>query len=135
MSHTIKLNKELGVIVLRAKRSMDVVEIQAAFNEVVHLPGFKEGLSLVVDFRGSETLITGAETRLLADYAKRADAKCAAKWLFLASSDVTYGLSRMFMALSSQHEVETHVFRNVTDADDWLGVGVEMDEILARTPD
>ena len=41
----------------------------------------------------------------------------------------------MFMALTSAHRVTTHVFRTVAEADGWLGVGVEMDEILVRTPD
>jgi len=136
MSHTIRLNDDLGVIVLRAKKCMDIAEIQTAFGEMVHLPGFREGLSLVVDFRGSETPISAAEVRQLAEYARRADAKWGTtKWAFLASADLAYGLSRIFMALTSEHQVETHVFRNLDDADGWLGIGVDVDEILVRTPD
>ena len=136
MSHTIRLNDDLGVIVLRAKRSMDVLEIEAAFAEILHLPGFREGLSLVVDFRGSETPITGAEVRQLAQYAKRADAKWGTtKWSFLASADLAYGLSRVFMALTSEHQVETHVFRNIVEANGWLGLGADVEQILIRTPD
>lgn len=136
MSHTIKLNEELGVLVLRAKRSMDVVEIKTAFDEMVRLPGFREGLSLIVDFRGSETPVSGPEVRQLAEYAKRAGARWGAtKWAFLASTDTAYGLSRIFMALTSEHQVETHVFRNLADANGWLGLGVNVDEILVRTPD
>jgi hypothetical protein len=41
----------------------------------------------------------------------------------------------MFIAHTSAHAVTTHVFRTVLEADGWLGIGVEMDEILARTPD
>lgn len=136
MSHTIRLNDDLGVIVLRAKRSMDVAEIELAFTEMLSLSGFREGLSLVVDFRGSETPISGAEVRQLADYARRLDARWGAtKWSFLASADMTYGLSRIFMALTSEHQVETHVFRTLADANGWLGLGVDVDEILVRTPD
>ena len=136
MSHTISFNRDLGVIVLRAKGSMDVVELQKAFDELMRLPGFKEGLSLVVDFRGSATPITIDEVRELAANARLNDARWGdTKWSFLASADVTFGLSRMFMALTSKHQVETHVFRNIDAANDWLGLGVEMDEILARTPD
>ncbi|MEI7871138.1 MAG: hypothetical protein WCK95_03415 [Alphaproteobacteria bacterium] len=136
MSHTIRLNEELGVIVLRAKRSMDIFEVQAAFDEMVRLPGFREGLSLVVDFRGSETPLSGADVRQLADYARRADAKWGTtKWSFVASGNTTYGLSRMFMALTSQHQVETQVFRTLADANGWLGLGVDVEEILVRTPD
>ena len=136
MPHTIRLNDNLGVIVLRAKRSMDVAEVETAFTEMLRLPGFREGLSLIVDFRGSETSVSGAEVRQLAEYARRADAKWGTtKWSFIASADMTYGLSRIFMALTSEHQVETHVFRSLDDANGWLGLGVNVDEILVRTPD
>jgi hypothetical protein len=35
MSHTIKLNEDLGMIVLRAKGSMNVTEITEALDELV----------------------------------------------------------------------------------------------------
>ncbi|MSP76754.1 MAG: hypothetical protein EXR12_11535 [Rhodospirillaceae bacterium] len=136
MSHTIRLNDDLGVIVLRAKRSMDIVEIQAAFAEMLQLPGFREGLSLVVDFRGSETPLSAADVRQLAEYAWRADARWGTtKWALLASADLAYGLSHIFMALTSEHQIETHVFRNLVQANGWLSLGVDVDEILVRTPD
>jgi hypothetical protein len=101
----------------------------------VHLPGFKEGLSIIVDFKGSDTPITTVELRRLAAYAAQTDDKWDnTKWSVLASADVAFGLSRMFMALTNKHQVETHVFRNLDEADDWLGLGVEMVEILERTP-
>ena len=115
---------------------MNAVEIAGAMDELVKLPGFREGLRLVVDFRGSATPMTGDEIRHLAEYAERSDVRWGdTKWSFLATSDETYGLSRMFIAHTSEHAVTTHVFRTVKEADGWLGIGVEMDEILARTPD
>ena len=136
LAHTTRLNDDLGVIVVRARHTMNAVEIAGAMDELVKLPGFREGLCLVVDFRGSATPITGDEIRYLAEYAERSDAKWGdTKWSFLTASDETYGLSRMFIAHTSEHAVTTHVFRTVKEADGWLGIGVEMDEILARTPD
>jgi hypothetical protein len=136
LAYTTTFNDDLGVIVVRAKHSVNAVEIAVVLDELLNLPGFREGLCLVVDFRGSTTPITADEIRHLADYAKRADAKWGStKWAFLASSDTIFGLSRMFMAHTSSHEVTTHVFRTVSEADGWLGIGVEMEEILARTPD
>ena len=44
MAHTIRFNRDLGVIVLRAKQSMDIDELEQSFDELVNLPGFKEGL-------------------------------------------------------------------------------------------
>jgi hypothetical protein len=120
---------------VRAKQSMDVAELEKTFDELVSLPGFKEGLSLIVDFKGSDTPTTTVELRRLAAYATQTDDKWDnTKWSVLASADVAFGLSRMFMALTNKHQVETHIFRNLDEADDWLGLGVEMVEILEHTP-
>ena len=83
MSHTIWHNTDLGVGVLRAKRSMDVGEMKAAFDEAVHLPGFEKGLALVVECRGSATPISATEMRSLADYCQSSDARWGTtKWSF-----------------------------------------------------
>ena len=136
MSHTLALNKELGVIVLRAKETMSLDELRRVLGEMVGLPDFREGLCLVADFRGSGTDLTGDDIRRLASHASETDAAWGVtKWAFLASDSLMYGLSRMFGALTDQHRVTTHVFRGVVEADGWLDLGIQMDEILARTPD
>ena len=136
MSYTLTLNNDLGVIVLRAKRSMTLNEIRMVFVEMVSLPDFREGLSLVADFRGSGTTLTGDNVRQLSIHAHHTDSAWGVtKWAFLASDSLMFGLSRMFGALTDKHQVTTHVFRSAVEADGWLGVGIEMDEILARTPD
>jgi hypothetical protein len=136
VSHTTKLNDDLGVIVIRVRHSMNLAELVATLDELVRLPGFREGLCLVVDFRGSTTPLSADELRHLASYAGHTDAQWGStKWALLVSSDETFGLARMFMAHTVAHQVTTHVFRTVGEADGWLGIGVDMDEILARTPD
>ncbi|MDP1961179.1 MAG: hypothetical protein Q8K93_03160 [Reyranella sp.] len=136
MSHTLKLNIELGVIVLRAKQSMSFEEIRGVFVEMVRLPGFKEGLCLVADFRGSGTILTGEDIRNLAAFAERTDhAWGDTKWCIVASSDTMFGLSRMFSSLTDQLQVDTHVFRDIEAANGWLGLAVDVEGILAQTPD
>ena len=136
MSHSIKLNEQLGVIVLRYRGNVDFIEIQNVFDEMVRLPGFKEGLSLVADFRDTISPLSGSEVQSLAHYAKKTDANWGAtKWVLLASKDITFGLARMYSSLTADCKVTTTVFRDVKKADDWLGLGVEVTEILARTPE
>ena len=67
MAHTTTLNDDLGVIVVRIKHSVSAVEIVVVLDELLNLSGFREGLCLVVDFRGSTTSITADEIRHLAD--------------------------------------------------------------------
>jgi hypothetical protein len=136
MSHTLRFNHGLGVIVLRTNTVVDVKELRAAFDELVDLPGFKAGLCLVADLRGGETALSADDVRHLAQYAENTDAKWGnTKWLIIAATDLTYGLSRMFVTLAERHQVTTHVFRNVTDADGWLDLGTNVREILASTPE
>jgi hypothetical protein len=136
MSHTLRFNHELAVIVLRTTKVVDLSELERALDEVVHLPGFKKGLCLVIDFRASEPALSAADIRHLVEYAEKTDLKWGrTKWLIIAADDVTYGLSRMYIALAEKHEVTTHVFRTLTNADDWLALGIDVTEILAATPE
>jgi hypothetical protein len=136
MSYTLTINDGLGVIVLRAKQPMTFEEIRMVFVEMVSLPDFKEGMCLVADFRGSNTTLSADHVRRLTVHALHTDSAWGnTKWAFLASDSLMYGLSRMFGTLTDEHQVTTHVFRTVMEADGWLGIGIEMDEILARTPE
>ena len=136
MPHTIVLNADLGVIVFRARGCVEVAELVRAMDAMVLIPGFKAGLSLVADFRGCETHLSADDLRGLATYAQQADSKWGqTKWALLASNNLTFGLARMFMALTSTHQVTTHVFHGAAEADDWLRLGLEVNEILIRTPD
>lgn len=136
MSHTLKLNTELGVVVLRVSQSLSFDEVRSIFVEMVRLPGFKEGLCLVADFRGSGTSLTGDDMRQLAFLAREKDSAWGdTKWCFVASSDTMYGLSRMYMALTDELHVDTHVFRDIKTANGWLGLTVDVEEILIQTPD
>ncbi|HUH85037.1 MAG TPA: hypothetical protein VLX85_10525 [Stellaceae bacterium] len=131
MTHSVALNDNLGVIVLRYRGSVDFSEIRFAFDELVQTPGFREGLKLVADFRESETPLSGAQVRNLADHASLTDARWGStKWAIVASNDVTYGLARMYQTLTSDYRVVTRVFRNTAEADDWLGLGVPLTELL-----
>lgn len=136
MSHTLKLNTELGVIVLRAKKNLSFDEIRGILVEMVRLPGFREGLCLVADFRGSGTSLTGEDMRQLAVLARRTDAAWGdTRWSIIAASDTLFGLSRMFVSLTDALQVDTHVFRDIRAANGWLGLAVDVEEILMQTPD
>ena len=134
MSHTIVLNRELGVIVLRARERMEFAEFANIFAEILALPGFEPGLPLVADFRQGQTQVSTAEIRQLAAHAHAMDGRWGvAKWSILPSNDLTYALARMFGTLTSDCQVTTQVFRDLKSASDWLGLGVGVSEILDRT--
>lgn len=51
MTHSVALNDTLGVIILRYRGYVDFTEIRLVFDEVLQIPGFRQGLKLVADFR------------------------------------------------------------------------------------
>lgn len=133
MPHRTKLLDDLGVVVVRFRDGVTFDDVKTAMDEVPAMPGFREGLKAVADFRDCTTALHSAEVKKLADYAKRADpAWGETKWALLAASDIIYGLSRMYMVYTAGYKVTTHAFRTAGDADDWLGIGVDVDDILKR---
>ncbi len=136
MSHTIRLNDDLGVIVLRFRKDIDFVEVLAAFEELGKIPGFKSGLKLVADFRESTTLLDETDVHRIAHYLKTTDDEWGTtKWSMISSANLTYGLGRQLEALTNWCHVSTHIFRTVDDAANWLDIDVPMFEILYLTPD
>lgn len=131
MAHQIKLIDDLGVIVLKLSGRIAREELERTLDELPATPGFRPHLKLIADFRDCNTGMSGKDMQELASYARKTDASWGVtKWALLAPDDVIFGLSRMYMALTAEYQVETHVFRSVQGADDWLEIGVGVDEIL-----
>ncbi len=136
VTHTVAFNRDLGVIVVRVRQSMDAEEIEAAFRALADLPEFVPGLKLLVDFRDSQTLLAAIDVRRLAQHASESDCKWGdTRWALLARDDYTYGLARMFETHTQRHKVTTHVFPSFMTAATWLALGLDLTEILSRTPE
>ncbi|MFZ0693975.1 MAG: hypothetical protein WAN51_07465 [Alphaproteobacteria bacterium] len=74
MPHRAKLLDNLGVIVVRYWGDVTYDERQQVFDELSAMPGFREGLGAVADFRECRTALTGVDVQKLASYAKHSDA-------------------------------------------------------------
>jgi len=133
MPHSVKIIEDLGVVMARFRSEVSYEEVRNVLDEAVQLPGFRPHLKAIIDFRNATTHATGTDVHKLALYAQNTDLAWGdTKWAVIAPSDLIYGLSRMYSALTSGYEVTTRVFRSAEEADDWLGLGMEMEEILAR---
>ena len=131
MAHSVRILDNLGLVVFKYWDDVNYNEIQNVFDETVKMPGFRANLKAIADFRDANTTMTGKEVQRLASYAQKIDPLWGdTKWAILAPSDLIYGLSRMYSALTSDYEVQTHVFRTVDQANDWLGVGMPVKDIL-----
>ena len=131
MPHSAQFLDNLGLVVFRFWGDVEYDEIRNAFDEAVNLPGFRPNLKAIVDARDATTQMTGSDVQKLASYAQKTDPLWGeSKWAILASSDLVFGLSRMYSALTSEYEVKTLVFRTLENASDWLEIGAPVSDIL-----
>lgn len=131
MPHSVRLLDNLGIVLFRFWGNVEYDEMRNVFDEAVKLPGFRPKLKAIVDGREATTTMTGNDIQKLASYAQKIDPLWGeSKWAILASSDLVFGLSRMYSALTSDYEVKTHVFRTIADASDWLEIGIPVSDIL-----
>jgi len=132
---SLKANATFGAIVLRLKGACEFRELFDLIDKFLLLDGFAAGVALVADCRDGSMHLSAENIRQLADRAKGTDAAWgASKWAVLVSTDVMFGQVRMFQTLTHDHRVQTQVFRTAEEADEWLGLGIGTDRLLALTP-
>ncbi len=133
MPHLTKFDEELGVVVMRYHGKIGLDEFRSVLDELSGLPGFRPGLNLLSDFGTAETPLTGDEIRALAEYALPIHrAWGVGKWAFIAPSTLTYGLARMYAALTHEAPLAVQVFKAAAEVDEWLELGLAAEKVLAR---
>ena len=116
---TIDEEKNIAHIQLSGRLNKEI--ILRAFDSSVADKRYKKGMSRLWDFRYADLSAMSHETIAeMAQYSLRfppgiRDVKVA----FLTSTDLEYGLSRMF-ELVSIAETPIHVFRSLEEAENWL---------------
>ena len=133
MPTKVAFEPEAGVVVLELGGEVTLDETEEALEAIPSRPWFRPRLKMVADARNCTTRMTGKDVERLAAFARQLDdAWGETRWAVLAPDDLVYGLARIYMALTEDYQVQTHVFRNVQDVNDWLGIGVDIEEILKR---
>ncbi|MEM8529499.1 MAG: hypothetical protein AAGF95_01570 [Chloroflexota bacterium] len=110
--------KAVGLLTLDTLKDLFVVPMQD--------PAFIPGLNLCCDLSEVKANISAQAIWQLVDFHRQ----CAFRWgkakcALVASSDVIFGLGRMYsMCAEPVHEIpfEVRVFRNMTDAKEWLSL-------------
>lgn len=131
MPHRIAFLKDNGVVVLRLSGDILLPEVESALSEIPSQPWFHAHLKMIVDTRACTTAMTGKDVQAIASCARALDPVWGeTKWAVLAPKDLIFGLVRIYIAITSDFEVQTRVFRTSSEATDWLGAGVDIDEAL-----
>ena len=89
---------------------------------------FRKGLNTLFDLTGAELDVQSSEVWELSRFVESIqDVRGACRWAVIASDDTHFGMARMFQMIAGEMMIKTEVFRNESDAMEWL----EMDDAPA----
>jgi hypothetical protein len=99
-------------------------EVRDFARRAVQSPEFPPGGRELIDLRGIERLAVSTDVlREMAQAFRAADTpQSETRIAIVASTDVAYGLSRMYQAFRDDSAVELEVFRDLAEARTWLGL-------------
>jgi len=133
MPHRTEVQPNFNLVAVHCWGDITQTEIETALTEMPQMEGFRAGLNLLVDFRGCTTPIGWWQIRHLADYARHGEqAWGRSKWAIVVSSDLVYGLVRVFVALANTGNVSSQVFRDLDKALAWLETEADAAVALER---
>ena len=110
-------------VALRMTGLYETADVRAAFLAALAEPDRPEVAGLLFDVRGSQSLArrTADQVRTMAQFiASHAD-RFGRRLALVADNDVAFGLMRLASVGVEQHGVEASVFRDVAEAERWLG--------------
>lgn len=133
MPYRVQLRSDLDLVIVHCWDGVTQNEIETALAEMPRMDGFRPGLGMFVDFRNCTTAIGWWQIRFIAAFAREHEpAWGISKWAIVVSSDVIYGLVRIYVALANRGDVESRVFRDAEAASAWLDEGADLYAALEK---
>ncbi|HXF10807.1 MAG TPA: STAS/SEC14 domain-containing protein [Desulfuromonadaceae bacterium] len=124
MDVTRTLDPEKKILYTTITGQITLAEIRADMMRLTVVPGYSPEMPGLVDMRGATAGLTSDELRQIAETIKaNPEVASGARRALLVSSDLMYGLYRMFAAYMSDGPNEYRVFRDEKQALEWLEEG------------
>ena len=124
MSFEISIDKELGLVVIRATSVVGPSDVQAAVDDVVALPGFELGMDQLLDLTDGELDMDGTGSKGLAKFFQSAEIRAKLgsefKCAVVATRARDFGVSRMYEAHEADDSIEIRVFYSMKEARRWI---------------
>jgi len=118
----IDRSRDAAIWVLRVTGTITLEEFKRAIIETFADPAFTQGSPILWDMRDFDTTVADAATfsELVLFNEKTADERGGGRSAIVVSSEVDYGMSRMFQSIADGLPTDFAVFRSYRDARDWL---------------
>lgn len=116
-----KIDSACRLIRVACTAPLTFAEISEHFRTLRNDPAFSGELDALVDMTSADLLLAGSQLSLVTSDLGALRAKVQFRILAIAASkDAMFGIMRMFAVMASHHFLGIHVFRQVSDAEDWL---------------
>ena len=121
MSLDYQIDKCENVVFTICRNTLTPDDIKASRERYRTDPDFSPDMKQLIDLRSVTAVeVTTRDWRALA---KTDPFGPGARRALVGDQDLTFGVLRMYEALSERPEVAVHVFRNIDEAREWLGIG------------
>lgn len=132
MAHIIRSDDALGCIFVKWRGAFSYEEGAAYCREIQRHPAYHRAARLLHDARCLDAAVSADEVRNLA-FSGHEDAGAGdvRRIALLASSDLTFGMMRMFAAMRERPGLALHVFRDLRKAAEWLGLPADFGDPFA----
>jgi hypothetical protein len=117
------IDKEAGILYRTLTGVVTTDELLESFDEALRDPDYRPGMHMLTDMRGVTTTAHKADVARVAAYVKsHVEEIGPLKVAVVAPTDASFGLIRMLQAHLGDVSIELSVFREMREAEDWLGV-------------
>ncbi len=123
MNLEIASDQKLNVVEVHFKGNVELAGMNSAFQSIINLPDWKPGKSIIFDYSDLDFgSFTSKDMHLNSDLVVRHKASFgAAKWAFIISSDLQFGLMRMWQIITEDRvPMNINLFKNSPDARAWI---------------
>lgn len=113
------------IVAMRLTGRYETADVRAALRGALEDPRCRHAAGLLFDIRGSHSISqrSAAEVRTMAQFIATHADRFGRRLALLADTDAAFGLMRLGAVTVEQQGVETSVFRDAADAEEWLGAG------------
>jgi hypothetical protein len=124
MCHFITIDKEQRLARVTAKGKVNVLELRDIYVELIRHRDWEPGFNILCDYREIEDFnVSTKDIDEINEWQTSIDVligngKCAV----VASKDSVFGMSRMWEMISAERSQSICVFRELEDAETWLGI-------------
>ena len=124
MCHLISIDSEQKLARVIARGKVNVLELKDIYSELIKHRDWQAGFDILCDYRGIDDFdVSTQDIDEIAEWQISIDnmignGKCAV----VASRDSVFGMSRMWEMISAERSQHICVFRELEDAESWLGI-------------